>query len=330
MKESPAALPSWQAAKEKIMPETRTLEALTEELYDRYRGLRSSPHTIARIRTALRIFVEYLEDERRVRTPEALTLEHLHAFQLHLSARLTKSGMPMKPRTINSVVKGVRPFLELLYERGLLRRPMAKHLQYVKVPDLLPASVLTHAQVKQLMRKIDTTTPVGIRDRAALELLYSSGIRIGELEGLTLQDIDLERGVARVIGKGRKERFVPIGKTAIKWLSSYIRGVRSFMLTGRGDCEAVFINQAGRPLSQHTLRDRVRDYGRQLGLEIHITPHTFRRSCTSEMIKSNANLYHVKQLLGHKSFETLNHYARLDITDLRKTHSKCHPRERDE
>lgn len=319
------------------MSEAKLLEDYQEDLYERYRGLRSSPHTIARIKTALKMFVEYLEDEYRVRTPDAITLEHIHSFQSHLSTRLTKSGMPFKPRTINSVVKGVRPFLEMLYDYGLLRRVLAKHLQYVKVPDLLPASVLTHAQVKQLMRKIDTTTPVGIRDRAAIELLYSSGIRIGELESLKLQDIDIERGVARVIGKGRKERFVPMGKTAIKWLSSYIRGVRSFALTGHGDSDAVFINQSGNPLSQHTLRDRVRDYGRQLGLEtcadgggIHITPHTFRRSCTSEMIKSNANLYHVKQLLGHKSFETLNHYAKLDITDLRKTHSKCHPRERDE
>jgi len=189
----------------------KTLEEYQEDLYERYRGLRSSPHTIARIKTALRMFVEYLEDEYRVRAPDAITLEHIHSFQSHLSTRLTKSGLPLKPRTINSVVKGVRPFA----------------------------------------------------------------------------------------------------------------------LLGR-ECDAVFINQTGGPLSQHTLRDRVRDYGRQLGLDIHITPHTFRRSCTSEMIKSNANLYHVKQLLGHKSFETLNHYARLDIADLRKTHERCHPREKDE
>ncbi len=312
------------------MSEARTLHDLTEDLYDRYRGLRSSPHTIARIKTALRIFVEYLEEEHRIRTPDALAFRHIEAFQSHLSARLTKSGFPLKPRTINSVVKGVRPFLEMLYEHGLLRRQLARHLHYVKVPDLLPTSILTHAQVKQLVRKIDTTTPAGIRDRAAIELMYSSGIRIGELEALTLQDLDLDRGVARVIGKGRKERYVPIGKTALKWLSSYIRGVRPFALLGDRQCEAVFINQAGRPLSQHTLRDRVRDYGRQLGLEIRITPHTFRRSCTTEMIKSNANLYHVKELLGHKSFDTLNHYARLDITDLRKTHARCHPREKDD
>jgi len=308
----------------------KTLEEHTEDLYERYRGLRSSPHTIARIKTALKIFVGYLEDEFRVRTPDAITLDHILSFQSHLSVRLTKSGMPLKPRSINSIIKGVRPFLEMLHDYGLLRRPLTKHLKYVKVPDLLPSSVLTHAQVRKLIRKIDTTTPEGIRDRAAIELLYSSGIRIGELESLKLKDIDIERGIARVIGKGRKERYVPIGKTSIKWLSSYIRGVRPFALTGHAESEAVFINQSGRPLSQHSLRDRVRHYGRQLGLDIKITPHTFRRSCTSEMIKSNANLYHVKQLLGHKSFETLNHYARLDISDLRKTHERCHPREKDE
>jgi site-specific recombinase XerD len=197
------------------------------------------------------------------------------------------------------------------------------------MPELLPTSVLTHAQVRMLLRKIDTTTSSGVCDRTAIELLYSSGIRIGELELLKLGDLDLEQGVARVMGKGKKERFVPIGKTAMKWLLSYIRGVRPFLLNGE-KTDAVFINANGRPLSQHVLRDRIRMYGEELHLDVPITPHTFRRSCTTEMIKSNANLYHVKQLLGHKSFETLNHYAKLDITDLQKTHAKCHPREKDE
>ena len=311
--------------------EARTLEDLVQNLTDRYRGLQSSPHTIARQRSSLKVFVEYLEEHHRVITPDALLLEHIHAFQSHLSQRLTKkTGMPLKPSTINSIIKAVRPYLDMLHECGYLRRPLAKHLKYIREPHLLPSSVLTHAQVRSLMRKIDTNTTAGIRDRAAVELLYSSGIRIGELESLRLQDVDIERGVARVVGKGKKERFVPIGKTALKWLTSYIRGVRPFQARlGDKPTDIVFLNAHGNAMSQHTLRDRVRDYGRQLNIDIRITPHTFRRSCTSEMIKSNANLYHVKQLLGHKSFETLNHYARLDIKDLRKTHERCHPRERD-
>ena len=306
-----------------------TLVKLTEDFYARSRGLRASVHTIARQKMGLKIFVEYLDQAHRVHSPGSLRRDHIQAFQEHLSQRLSKSGLPLKPSTINTIIKAVRPFLDMLHEYGHLRRQLSKQLQYIKEPKLLPRSILTHAQVRKLLRKIDTTTTIGILDRAAVELLYSSGIRIGELEKLSLQDLDLERGIARVVGKGNKERFVPIGKTALKWLISYIRGVRSFLLRG-SKTEAVFLNKQGGRLSQHTLRDRIREYARQLDLDIPISPHTFRRSCTSEMIKSNANLYHVKELLGHESFDTLNHYARLDITDLRKTHSKCHPREKDD
>jgi len=307
----------------------KTLRDLTEDFYELYRAVNSSHHTIARLKTALRQFLGYLEDAHEITTADVLLPEHMHAFQKHLAHRLTKKGLPLKTSTINTVIKAARPFLEMLHDEGYLRRGLAKHLKYIKEPEILPQSVLQHAQVRKLLRKIDATTPEGIRDRAAIELMYSSGLRIGEVETLTLRDLDLEKGIARVVGKGRKERFVPIGKTALKWLSSYIRGVRSFLVNGH-DTDAVFLNTKGRPLNQATLRCRVREYGRLLGLDIQITPHTFRRSCTSEMIKANANLYHVKQLLGHKRFDTLNHYAKLNIADLRKTHEKCHPREKDE
>jgi integrase/recombinase XerD len=310
-------------------PVGRTLADNAEELYARYESLQSSPHTLTRLRSALKVFLVYMEDYLNVNTAAAITIEHVHAFQAYLSQKVTKKGLPWKPASINTVIKAVRPFLDLLADYGYITRPLAKHLKYVRLPDLLPTSVLTHAQVRQLIRKIDTGTPNGIRDRAAIELLYSSGIRVGELEGLALTDLDLERGVARVIGKGRKERFVPVGKTALKWLASYIRAIRPYMMKGR-KTEAVFLTDKGVPFPQHAMRQRVREYAAHLGLDIPITPHTFRRSCTSEMIKSNANLYHVKQLLGHKSFETLNHYAKLDITDLQKTHERCHPREKDE
>lgn len=300
-----------------------------EGLCKRYESFQSSPHTLIRLRQALRLFIAYMDDHHNVSTADALTLEHVHAFQSHLSQRFTEKGLPWKPASINTVIKAVRPFLDYLHELGYLTRDLSRHLQYIREPHLLPHSVLTHAQVRQLMRKIDTGTPIGVMDRAVIELLYSSGIRVGELEGLALTDVDLEHGVARVIGKGRKERFVPIGKTALKWLTSYIRGVRPYMLRGQAT-NAVFVNADGGPLKQDRIRARIHHYADGLELPISVTPHTFRRSCTSEMIKGNANLYHVKQLLGHKSFETLNHYAKLDITDLRKTHERCHPCEREE
>ncbi len=306
----------------------KTLNDFAKDYYAHYKALKSSPHTIARLKTAMREFLNYLESTHNIDTVDALLITHIHGFQKHLSQRLTRKGMPLKPSTINTMVKGVRPFLDMLHEEGYLRKRLAKNLKYIREPQVLPQSVLTHAQVRKLFRKVDTTTTAGIRDRAALELMYSSGLRIGEIETITLSDLDLEKGIARVIGKGSKERYVPIGKTALKWLTSYIRGVRSYTLNGN-TTDIVFLNTKGEPLNQHTLRTRIREYGKLLDVDIPITPHTFRRSCTSEMVKANANLYHIKQLLGHKRFDTLNHYAKLNITDLKKTHQRCHPREKD-
>jgi integrase/recombinase XerD len=226
----------------------RTLSDLVEKLLDHYRSIQSSPQTLVRLRRCLRRFLIFLEDRYELRTADRLHVEHLAAYQQTLAEHRTVKGLPLKPITINTVIKSVRAFLDFLHERGYLSQPLAWNLAYVREPKLLPTSVLTHAQVRRLLRQIDTTTAQGIRDRAALELLYSSGIRIGEMEAL----------------------------------------------------------------------------------KVAVTPHTFRRSCTTEMIKGNANLYHVKKLLGHEKLDTLHHYTRLDITDLQRTHARCHPREKDE
>lgn len=296
------------------------------DFQNRQRAIGHSPHTLKRLRLAFRIFLDYLEDHH-IESPSVLTRDHLRGFQLALNERRTHGGGPMSAAYINTVLKGVRVFLDHLHEEGEIRR-LAPALVYIREAKLLPRSVLTHAQVKKIFRKIDTTTLKGIRDRAVLELLYSSGIRLGELEGLRLPELDLDRATARVIGKGGKERFVPIGKTALKWLNNYLHGVRPFM--PKTGTDAVFLNLQGGPLTRHTLYRRLKIYAAALDVDFPVTPHTFRRSCTTEMVKSNANLYHVKQLLGHESFETLNRYAKLNITDLQKTHAKCHPRERDE
>ena len=306
----------------------RTLSELVDDLLDHYRGIQASKHTLQRLRNCLRLFLVFLEDRYDLHTADRLHIEHIDAYQCALTDHRTVKGLPLKPITINTRIKSVRVFLDYLHERSYLLKPLARHLIYLKEPKLLPTSVLTHAQVRKLMRKIDTATALGIRDRAALELLYSSGIRVGEMEQLRVADVDIERCMAKVTGKGKKERFVPIGKTALRWLLTYVRGVRPFLLQD-GKTPVLFITVTGRPFTAHDLRLRIHDYAKRARLDVTVTPHTFRRSCTTEMIKSNANLYHVKELLGHEKLDTLHHYARLDITDLQKTHARCHPREKD-
>ena len=180
-----------------------------------------------------------------------------------------------------------------------------------------------------MLDRIPSSSSAGVRDRAMLELLYTSGIRSAELLGLDVGRVDFRNRTALVNGKGNKERVVPIGKTAVRLLESYVRAVRPYMLTDRGE-QALFVDADGKRLAYHSLRRIVHRRAEQAGIEINVTPHTFRRSCATEMLRSGANMYHVKELLGHESLETLRHYAKLTITDLKRTHHRCHPREKDE
>jgi site-specific recombinase XerD len=252
----------------------------------------------------------------------------------------TVKGLPLKPSTINGRVSSLRTFLDWLHDRGRLGKRLSEHLHHVKEPWLLPTSVLDHDQVKSVISVIDADTPEGLRDMAVYELLYSSGIRVGELERAKVSNLDLDNATLKVRGKGDKERIVPVGRTAIRRLVTWLRAGRPFLL-GRGSepCDALFLNAVGGSLKSFTVRRRLHAYAREAGIEEksddnpsekRITPHTLRRSCTTEMVRADANLYHVKELLGHATLGTLKHYAKLNINDIKKTHEQCHPREKDE
>lgn len=275
-----------------------------------------------------RACLRWLRAERGVETAERLRREDLEAWLLYQVTRRTARGLSLKPRSVNKQIEAVRVFLGWLGERGVVPSVLVAVLEYVREPQLLPVSVLQHAQVKQLAAGVDTGSAEGVRDRALLELLYSTGLRSAEALGLDVGDVDLSQATAHVLGKGGKERVVPIGKTALRFLESYLRGVRPYLV--RGAEVALWVGRDGKRMSYPALWRRVRKYAGKEDFGVTVTPHTFRRSCTTELIRAGANLWHIKELLGHENLDTLQHYARLTITDLKKTHAKCHPREREE
>jgi integrase/recombinase XerD len=264
-----------------------------------------------------------------------LTADQVHKAQIdawlkHVIGRRTRNGLPLKAQSLNLHIAAARTFLGYLAARGYVPTPLVGGLQGVKAPRLLPQGVLTHAQTRQLLTRVATGTPEGYRNRAMLEILYSSGLRAAELLGLNLRDVDAAHATAIVTGKGNKQRVVPIGKTALRCLESYVKAVRPFMVRDQAEC-ALFLDRRGRRLPYHTLAQIVRAAAARAGLEgVRVTAHTFRRSCATELLRGEANMYHVKDLLGHETLNTLKHYAQLTIVDLKKTHAKCHPRERDE
>jgi integrase/recombinase XerD len=229
---------------------------------------------------------------------------------------------------VNKNIENVRQFLEHLITQAYVQRGFLDALQLVKEPSLLPTSVLTHAQVKTLITRIPTDNPCGYRDRAMVELLNSTGIRINEMLTLKISDVNFENATAIVNGKGNKQRVVPIGKTALRYLRTYLVAVRPYVCYDMTN-PILFLSRNDKQVNYQAFLKMIHAYTKTAGLDINVTPHTFRRSCTTELKRGGANMYHVKELLGHENLDTLRHYVKLTITDLKKTHEKCHPREKD-
>jgi integrase/recombinase XerD len=295
---------------------------------ERLRSLNFSPATIRQNRYVLKRLIHWLEAVAGVTRVDMLRKRHLRRWQEHLSKHVTTRGRPYRPRSINKHIEVARSFLQFLVAEGYIQPGLAEAIVYIKEPVVLPGSTLIHAQVRTLLDTISTDTAEGYRNRTMMEMLYSTGIRVGELLGLDMEKVDFRNRTARVIGKGRKERVVPIGQTAMHFLETYVKAVRPFMLDHRAE-SAVFVESGVGRMPYYTLRRIVHSSAVKAGIEINVTPHTFRRSCTTEMLRGGAGMYHVKELLGHESLETLKYYAKLTITDLKRTHAKCHPREHD-
>lgn len=305
----------------------KPLYAYLDDYLEWRRSLRLSPQTIKKNRCCATLFIRWIETAFHVITADRIEHAHLHAWQAHVSTMTAKTGRPVKPVTINTYNESVRGFLAYLAAIGHLRNGLVDEIRYVKIPYRLPGGVLTYAQVRRLLAKIPTDNAIGYRDRAMLELLYSAGIRAGEVLGLDLCDIDFKNHTLIVTGKGNKQRVVPFGTTALRHLETYIRAVRPFMVKDPLE-KALFVNAKGGRFHYRCFLDMVHAHAERAGFD-NVTPHTFRRSCTTELIRGGANIYHVKEFLGHESLDTLKSYTRLTINDLKKTHEKCHPREKD-
>ena len=305
----------------------RTLAGYQAEHLDHMRSRNFSRYTIRQSRCCVGVFLRWAAEEG-ISTPDQLRPKHLQAWQKRMSQRLSVRGQPLKARSINKHVETVNSFLKYLARGGVIARALTEVIEYVKEPVFLPGSVLTHEQMRQLMGTVPTDTPEGYRFRTMMEVLYSSGMRIAELLGLDLGDVDHGNATAKVLGKGRKERIVPVGRTALQYLEGYLKAIRP-LSAGAADEKAIFVKNDGKRYPYYTFLRQLHIHARRAKVPVNVTPHTFRRSCTTELLRGGANMYHVKELLGHESLETLKHYAKLTILDLKREHRRCHPRERE-
>ena len=208
------------------------------------------------------------------------------------------------------------------------RSTPAQDIVYAKEPKRLPRSILSVSEAKKILLAPDTSSLTGYRDRVMLEVLYSSGIRKSELENLTINDVDYNDGFLQIIkGKGGNDRIVPVGRIARTFLKQYIMTVRPLLVKDTHN-DYLFLSLRGNKINSNLLLVIVKKYADKAGIKKTVSCHTFRHSCASSMLRNGANIRIIQELLGHTSLSTTQIYTHVTITDLKKIHSRCHPREK--
>jgi len=228
-----------------------------------------------------------------------------------------------KRSSIARKLASLRSFFQYLVREGIIPRNPAKGVASPKRERYIPRA-LTVDEMFRLLDAPDRSDPPGLRDRAILELLYSSGIRVGELIQLNCDDVEWELGIVKVLGKGNKERIVPIGSKAIEALRDALRGRGSS--AAQGGTHPLFVNARGGRLTDRSVRRIVETYAKRCGLGGNITPHALRHSFATHLLDAGADLRDIQELLGHVSLSTTQKYTHVSVGGLMEIYDKAHPR----
>ncbi|HET9731864.1 MAG TPA: site-specific tyrosine recombinase XerD [Acidimicrobiales bacterium] len=281
-----------------------------------------SANTLAAYRRDLAAYERWLADRGRglEEVDESLAADYL----AHLRTGLA-------PASVARAMVAVRSLHRFRVEEGHAPGDPTIALGMPRTPKGLPKA-LSEAEVEALLSSVAGNGPRALRDRAILEFLYGTGVRISELVGLSLGDLRLEDGLARVLGKGDKERLVPVGSCARQAMGDWLDRGRDAMVpvrwARRGDAEAVFLNARGGRLSRQGAWAIVRQYGRKVGLDGRLTPHVLRHSCATHLVDHGADIRVVQELLGHSSIATTQVYTRVSAERLISAYRAAHPRAR--
>jgi integrase/recombinase XerD len=302
---------------------SESLQKLLAEFVEAQRVQRLAESTISGRRHCLDVFFRWLA-ERGGTDIRAVTRQIVHEHQAWL--------MGLNKYTIASVhthlIAVRRLFDHLERTDAILVNPCEGH-RLPKLPDRLPRHILTLQEVKAVLQQPDTQTPKGIRDRAILEMFYSTGLRVAEMAALSIHDVDARNGFVRVnLGKNAKDRVVPLGWAACQYVQEYLKEVRSKWSQENREERALWLQsfKPHRPMGRQMLIILVRSYGQAAGLTKRLTPHVWRHTCATHMLSNGSSVYYVQRLLGHRCIETTQIYTRVAIPEVKATYQKSGPK----
>lgn len=295
----------------------------TENIFTEFkRHLQVRGYAVSTIRDYtlyLRYFLEYLQGVR-INNLREVRYQTIRDYQLFVCTKdLAEESKAVRIRPIK------RLFGWLLESHRLLIDPTEKIKESHRTNRKLPP-VLTILEMKQLLNQPNLSLRMQIRDRAIMEVLYSSGVRLNELVQLTVHDVDLKDKVLHIKkGKGNRQRVVPIGRNAAKYLEEYLVNIRPRYAKKNKQERRVFLTDAGKPVTGNTIRTALFHYKKAAGIKKTASPHSFRRSCATHLLQQGADIRYVQKLLGHRHIKTTQLYTRVYPIDLKETHNRTHP-----
>lgn len=282
-----------------------------------------SENTILSYKHNILNYINFLS-EKNISTPDQVEEKDVSDFVHQLSNLL------LSPKTISQNISAIRSFHKFLLNDGYAISNPTENLSLPKLPKNLP-EVLTYQEIEKILNSINTNDKIGIRDRAILETLYATGMRVSELITLKHQDINFELGIVRVFGKGSKERVVPIGSSALSWIKRYQDEARIFFIENQRrlnyrSTDVLFLNVRGKPLTRMAIWLMVSKYTKAARIDKVVHPHTFRHSFATHLLEGGANLRAVQEMLGHSDISTTEIYTHIDRKYLIEIHKTYHPR----
>lgn len=278
----------------------------------------ASPHTVKAYAQDLKALEAYLE-------PQGVAIEA--ASHLHLRGFLGVQSVALKASSRARRLAGIKAFYKFLARRKVIAANPARRVKTPKLPQRLPRAVPVD-EAFALMDAPDGEALLGLRDRAMLEVLYGSGLRVSELVGLSLKSLDLEAGVVRVLGKGNKERICPLSEPAVEALEAWLarRGELLAKPAKKQDPDALFLNFRGGRLTARSVERQLDKYVRALALDRKLSPHALRHSFATHLLAGGADIRSIQELLGHASLSTTQRYTAVSFEQLQKVYDAAHPR----
>ncbi len=277
-----------------------------------------SPNTIEAYSLDLGKLVQFIEIMQMKVSPNELKLADLQAYIKWIAE------LGMSERSQSRIISGIKAFYKYCLQEEIVRQDPTELLSAPKLKKALP-DTLTFEEIEALIAKIDQSKPEGVRNKSMMETLYSCGLRVTELINLRRSHLYLDIGFVRVIGKGDKERLIPIGSDAIKHLQIYLQEIRTKQVEKKGNEDVVFLNRRGSKLSRIMVFYIIKDLAIKAEIKKTISPHTFRHSFATHLVEGGADLRAVQEMLGHESITTTEIYTHLDRNFLRDTLNRFHP-----